>query len=112
MDLMINNVRVLTMEAEQPVLEEGFVGVRDGEYTLVSRMQPRIMARRFVDGTGMTFVPLGALEGTGKIWPGHPADGLLLAGSLTAEMLPLVHLSDVAMVLRGGKILWEKAAQA
>ena len=112
MDLMINNVRVLTMEDEQPVLEEGFVGVRDGEYTLVSLMQPRIMARRFIDGTDMTLVPLGVLEGAGKIWPGHSADGLLLAGKVTAEMLPLVRLSDIVMVLRGGEILWETTAQA
>ncbi len=112
MDLMINNVRVLTMEADCPLLEEGFVCVRDGEYALVSLVQPRVMARAFIDGTGKTLVPLQVLEGSGKIWPGHPADGLLLDGCVATEDLPAVPLRDIAMILRGGEILWRRPVKA
>ena len=117
MDLMINNVRVFTMQEEHPVLEEGFVGIRDGVYTLVSLVQPRIMARTFIDGVGKTLVPLALLEplqalvqgAADTVWPEVPADSVLLEGPVDLQDLQNVRLSQICMILHEGNVLWQKA---
>ena len=116
MDMMINNVRVLTNRPECPLIEEGFVGIRDGQFTLVSLVQPRIMARTFVDGAGKTLVPaalLGPVQAllqgeTDTIWPEAPADAVLLEGAVDYEGLEEIRLSQIRMILRQGTVLWQK----
>lgn len=116
MDMMINNVRVLTNIPDCPLIEEGFVGIRDGQFSLVSLVQPRIMAHIFVEGTGKTLVPAALLaplqvllQGeTDVIWLEATADAVLLEGAVEYDGLEEIRLSQISMILRQGTVLWQK----
>ncbi len=107
MDIVIHNVRILTMDRDHPMVEEGFVGIRDGIFGFVSEVQPRIMARRFIDGAGKTFVPVGIAAGEGCIRADHPASGLLLRGHFAPETIGAAELADLVMILHNGVVIWE-----
>ena len=112
MDILINHVRVLTMDEEYPMVEEGFVGIRDGIFGFVSEVQPRIMARRFVDGAGKTLIPLDWAQGKGSVCADAPADALLLDGLYTSENIAEAKMSALCMILRNGVICWERSTEA
>lgn len=112
MDIVINHVRVLTGEAEHPMLEEAFVGIREGCFGFVSLVQPRIMAHRFVDGAGKTLVSMGKTVGEGEIREEAPADALLLDGLYTPETVGDARVSDICMIIRSGIVCGEVSAEA
>ena len=121
MDMMISNAAVITMAEEYPFLQEGFVGIRDGSFTFVSLVQPRIMARSFIDGAEKTLAPLAAFPAlqalaqadspAGSIMPEQPADLAMLEGVFTPETLAEARVQDIRMVLAGGRVLWQKPEQ-
>ena len=112
MDILINHVRVLTMDQANSVVEEGFVGIRDGIFGFASEVQPRIMARRFVDGAGKTLIPLDWAQGKGVVCADAPADALLLDGLYTSETIAEAGLSALCMILHDGVICWERTSEA
>ena len=120
MELVLNHVRILTMDEAAPLIEDGFVGIREGVYAFASSVQPRVTARRFVDGRGKTLVPLAAVPVLGELlhtenngFAGEAgADCVLLEGLHRIEDLAGVPLSAIVMVICGGSVRWERTLQA
>ncbi|MEA4920745.1 MAG: amidohydrolase [Clostridiaceae bacterium] len=57
MDYMINNVTVVTLDENDTVLEDAFVGIRDGKVVFLSQCQPKMAVKEQIDGKGKVLMP-------------------------------------------------------
>lgn len=58
-DLVIDNVRILTMDADDTTIDDGVIGVKDGAITLLEQRVPGVhhQADQHIDGQGMLALP-------------------------------------------------------
>jgi 5-methylthioadenosine/S-adenosylhomocysteine deaminase len=57
LDILFSNITVITMEDDRPVINNGFVGVKDGKIARVCGEMPREAASRVIDGRKKLIMP-------------------------------------------------------
>jgi 5-methylthioadenosine/S-adenosylhomocysteine deaminase len=57
LDTLFSNITVVTMDEENSVLLDAFVGVTDGKIAYVGRKAPQEHPKQIIDGTGMVLMP-------------------------------------------------------
>lgn len=57
LDTLIKNVTAVTMDDENNIYSDAFIGIKDGKITYVGKEQPAEEAKKVIDGAGMIAMP-------------------------------------------------------